>query len=50
MSGGEPMRSIQVFAGAMFVDAWIVGLNPATVAQADGFGVAASTTTTRSSQ
>ena len=48
--GREPMRRPQVVAGAMVVGAWIVGLNLATVAQADGFGVAASRTTTRSSQ
>jgi hypothetical protein len=48
--GREPMRRPQVVAGAMVVGAWIVGLNLATVAQADGFGVAASGITTRSSQ
>jgi hypothetical protein len=36
------MRRLQVVAGAMVVGAWIVGLNLATVAQAHGFGVAAS--------
>jgi len=36
------MRRLQVVAGAMVVGAWIVGLNLATVTQADGFGVAAS--------
>ena len=36
--GREPMRRPQVVAGAMVVGAWIVGLNLATVAQADGFG------------
>jgi hypothetical protein len=49
--GRERMRRPQVVVvGAMVVGAWIVGLNLATVAQADGFGVAASRTTTRSSQ
>jgi hypothetical protein len=32
LSGGEPMRRLQVVAGAMVVGAWIVGLNLATVA------------------
>ena len=40
--GRRADEETQVVAGAMVVGAWIVGLNLATVAQAHGFGVAAS--------